>query len=63
MKPKPRVKPHLFVPPPADELDMNGRGACGQCNLPGTPGDAHHTLPDPPTEPDYGQLAAGETRT
>lgn len=59
-KPKTRVPPHLFVPPPPDEVDLNGRGACGFCHLVGSPGDAHHTLPDAPAEADAGQRAAGE---
>jgi len=60
MTAKSRIRPHLFVPPPPDELDVNGRGACQRCGLVGEPGDAHHTLPDPPSEADHGQRAAGE---
>lgn len=58
-KPKTRVPPHLFVPPPPGEVDLNGRGACGFCHLVGAPGDTHHTLPEAPTE-DVQRLAAGE---
>lgn len=57
-RPKTRVKPHLFQPGPADELDTNGRGACQACHLLGEPGDAHHTVPD--VEPDARSAAAGE---
>lgn len=56
---KTRVSPHLFVPPPPGEVDLNGRGACGWCQLVGAPGDTHHTLPEAPVE-DGQRLAAGE---
>ena len=56
---KSRVKPHLFQPGPADELDTNGRGACQACHLLGEPGDSRHTLPDAPIE-DVQMLRTGE---
>lgn len=61
MTAKSRVRPHLFVPPPPDELDHNGRGACQRCGLVGEPGDAHHTLPPAPEAADARELAAGDT--
>lgn len=56
---KTRVPPHLFVPPPPGEVDLNGRGACGFCHLVLPEGDPRHTLPDAPVE-DGQRLAAGE---
>ncbi len=56
-KPKSAVRPHLFVPDPDVPADHNGHRAC-RCGLIGQPGDAHHTLPDPP--PDARSAAAGE---
>jgi len=47
----------IFTPDPALPPDHNGRQVC-RCGLPGQPGDAHHTAPDP-TE-DAMSRAAGE---
>lgn len=54
-----RRHPHLFIVDPDVPADHKGHGACAVCGLMGEPGDAHHTLPEAPTE-DVQRLAAGE---
>ncbi len=53
----PRVCGGVFQPDPELSTDVNGRATC-RCQLPGEPGDAHHTLPEPVR--DVQQLRAGE---
>lgn len=47
----------IFMPDPDVPPDHNGRQAC-RCGLLGTPGDTHHTAPEPVQ--DARGLAAGE---
>lgn len=58
MSAKSKVRPHPFLPGPADEADSNGRTICRQCHLIGQPRDNRHTLPAATT--DARQLAAGD---
>lgn len=58
MSAKSKVKPHPFLPGPADEADMNGLSACRTCNILGKRGDQRHTMPAAPE--DARQRAAGE---
>lgn len=44
-----RPSPHPFVADPELPADMNGRRVC-RCGLLGTPGDAHHDMPDVPEQ-------------
>lgn len=62
--PKSKVVPHVHVVDqdvPADPLDRRDPPArvCLTCRLPGRPGDAHHTMPDP--IPDAHSRAAGDS--
>jgi hypothetical protein len=54
---KSALPPHIFTPDPDIPADMNGNRVC-RCGLVGKPGDAHHTLPEPPD--DARSRAAGE---
>ena len=47
----------IFTPDPDLPADHQGRRTC-RCGLPGKPGDAHHTVPEP--ERDARSAAAGE---
>jgi hypothetical protein len=48
-----------FLPDPDCGTDINRRGVCAVCHLPGQAGDAHHPLPDGPDD-DGQRRAAGE---
>jgi hypothetical protein len=55
-----RDKPRIcgqFVPDPDVPADHQGRQACANCHLIGTPGDAHHTLPDVPEQAEHRRWA------
>lgn len=48
IKPRPRGRPHEFIPDPDTPGDpLQANGVCLTCHLPGRAGDAHHDPPEP----------------
>ena len=43
---RPKLSPHVFIPGPPGEADVNGRTACRTCHVVGTPDDPRHRMPD-----------------